>query len=150
MKFIGYYQFAGGIIGLIFVIWGLMYADITTVSMILFVFLMSFYIYSIYCGFALLERKKNSFLHTTINQSLQIVAFAYGGYTFEYVAGVLFVIDFYSNFPEINFKLGLSRFNLSINADYSRHALQINLMPVAMLLYLLNIKRAMEREKFDI
>ena len=150
MKFFIIYQFAGGGLGLVLVIWSVVSNTTFTATSILVTTLISaFYLYSIFCGFELQELKKNSFLHTIINQSIQILGFAYHGFSFQYVAGIFFTLQLLPSYPYILFNSGLSTFDISINANTSRSELNINLIAIAILIMFLKNMRALNRKRYE-
>lgn len=143
LKQLAYYQNAGGIIGLIMVIW--LIAQTTTITgLIILIFILAggLYSFSIYCGRLLLKGDYDLGLKlSTINQALQIFSFALFGFAFRFVAGLYIGIGIdYTNDFNIKFLFSLSDFQISINRDKELITLGFNFLAIFLIQYIMRIK----------
>lgn len=146
---LGYYQFIGGIIGL-----GLLIAALTTISnfeVLLLIILSSgaaLFSFSIYCGILLIRKKEIGIRRSIINQFLQILAFSYAGYSYQYFSGMglSIGIDITESFNFITY-LGLSSWKLNINTDSVLSTIEINLVAIILLSNLFSLQKRIELKK---
>ncbi|NOU58521.1 hypothetical protein [Marinifilum caeruleilacunae] len=135
------YQIIGGLLG-IYVTAYLMTRTHNLNGTILLIFLLAagLYLFSIKSGIALLQKDyRKGLIYSMINQVLQIVSIAVGGYKFDYFSGSKFTLG--CNFTDgifFNFNFGLtSEFNFSYNVDKYEYYLHINILAI-LILYVLN------------
>ncbi len=135
---IGFYQMAGGLLGL-----GLFVkllpqlnqpAGTTWVGIGLAAAL---YLFSVACGGALLLHTRNSVNWSIANQGLQVVSFGIAGFAYNYVAGIKLgmALNFGTEWV-FKFRFSVSSFQFMINAAGAASFVGINLVAL-LLLYLL-------------
>ncbi|TSD63360.1 hypothetical protein FFF34_017345 [Inquilinus sp. KBS0705] len=141
LKIIGLVQLIGGIFGIGLMAYLMMHIEtITGPTLLILLFGLSLYIYSIYCGKSLLfdRNKTKAIIVGIINQALQILQFGMFGYAFKYVSGFEFTVGIQNLSLKFNISAILSSFTMSINsqADFN---LSINLMALAGAIILVEI-----------
>jgi hypothetical protein len=143
------YQILGGLLGLFYV--GTAISEIGLMNVSLNAYLIagiSLYIYSIYCGIILLQRRVNSLEYSLVNQYLQLLSVAGSSIIFQFVAGFSMRIIFYLDggfTTGINFSL--SSVNLGFNLDNSSHGVGVNLVAGGIVFILHHQLIAISRER---
>jgi hypothetical protein len=141
---LGIYQVAGGIFGIGFLIWATIANKYINYFFILPVL---FYSYSILCGVLCINTHNSSLTHSLINQFLQLVGFAILGYGVEYVSGIFFDITFnLTDSFDLNWRAGLSTFNLNINSNPSVFILDLNFIALAIIFWILKLSTKVNQE----
>jgi hypothetical protein len=140
MKSLGYYQIAGGIIGILLTI-RILITQETINGLILLFILIAFFLYSfsIYCGNLLRKLDLNGLNYSRWNQGLQILQFGLFGVGFKYFSGLFFKFGF--NWTESftpYFELGISSWALSyLPKKLDEVVLYLNIVPI-IVLYLIS------------
>jgi|WetSurMetagenome_2_1015567.scaffolds.fasta_scaffold05627_7 hypothetical protein len=89
INFLAYYQIVGGIIGFVLTLWLLTSLSFNILTLMVLLVTIGLYIFSIYCGKVLIDRRIKRGLELSItNQALQAISFYYAGFSLRYVAGV--------------------------------------------------------------
>src|SRR5206468_549200 len=125
---IGWYQIIGGGVGFLIILFSLLATDqLQALTILVYGFMLLFFMYSIICGILCVKHTSNALTHSIINQFLQLVSFAFLGYSFFYVAGLYLYVGLdLSNSFEIKFGLGISSFSFNINREQERTEVNIN------------------------
>ena len=145
---LGAYQFIGGLIGLVLLIYSIYINGFNAIAAIFFLIIfLFFYGYSIVCGILCLKRHELALTFSYINQLLQIIAISITGYTYKYVAG-LYLSLFFDFTHNINFTfgLGISNMELQFNTDSNITMLQINLVAIACMIWIDKLKGKIKNE----
>lgn len=145
---LGLYQIFGGGIGILFLLWALINTTNFTASLIvLLVFALSLFSFSIYCGYRCVYLKENCLKYSLANQLLQLVGLSFAGVSYMYAAGVFiaFGLDSSAAF-DIKLRFGISKAALSINNSSSMFAIHINLIALILLLWIDRLMRRLRTE----
>lgn len=145
---LAYYQIAGGIIGLLLLIWYIAHTvTITGIIILVFILTLGLYSFSIYCGNQLLKGKISVGLKLSqINQSLQILNIAILGYAFKYVAGLILSVGIdYTNEFKFILDYSLSEFQFRINKDITIVTVGINLVAVFLVYFIGILQQEVEK-----
>jgi hypothetical protein len=146
---LGLYQIFGGAIGIILVVVGIFRSSLfTSLNVLIFIFVLLFFSYSIFCGALCLKASKKALEHSLINQILQLIGFAAMGFAFKYVAGIYLAagLDLTDSF-NFSFGAGISKFNFNFNVDKDKLDLDLNLVAVCLVYW---IDRLIKRVKEEI
>jgi hypothetical protein len=150
MKYIGYYQMAGGILGLILFLRGFIYQQSLS-GFIFLIYLIAFLLFSfsIYSGNLLRKGNIKGFSLSTWNQILQIVQFSISAIGFEYYSGIFFNIGFQWTEKFIpDFNLGLSGYVIRYAENNTNNiAVYINLIPLIIIYYIFKSENEIEERK---
>ena len=143
LNILGFYQIIGGVIGL-FILFQSMHATGFSILIIIFlpILFALLFIYSIICGILCLKRHDLALSLSYINQILQIMGFAFAGFSFIYVSGIYFLVVF--NFTEhlnVDYKSGLSTVKLFYNIAQKPIQLEINLIAPLLLIYISHLSK---------
>jgi len=127
---IGWYQIIGGSIGVILILYLFATeAEIENVAIAIYAISALFFLYSIICGVLCLNKKNSAFAYSLVNQLLQLIGFAFGGFAFIYIAGLYMSIGIdLSNSIDLNFSAGVSKFEFNINREQGRVEVSVNLI----------------------
>ena len=89
-----YYQIAGGILGICLTIWLIAKTvTITGLFLLIILFALGLYAFTIYCGQQLLKGDpKKALTLSIINQCLQAISFTMFGYAYKYASGLFLSI----------------------------------------------------------
>jgi len=147
IKVISIFQIIGGIIGIAFI-------SITFVKnwefepvLLVGIFSICFYIYSLFCGITLLKPGKGSFKYTIVNQLLQVFHISVPEFSFQYVSGLSMNVGFsFMDKTTMDFGAGLSVFKFVLNQDTRGFFIGLNLVALFFLYQLRNIRRAALRD----
>ncbi len=134
LQLVGYYQIIGGALGMLTAIWAL-FTQTVKIEVFMYLFALCLYLYSMYCGYLLLQDKHNGIKLSIYNQAIQVIEFAMFGYAYGFVAGipVQIGIDLTEKFT-FHFFTGVSKFYMSINKNPQLLQLNINFF-AAFLIY---------------
>ncbi|QNF34035.1 hypothetical protein HUW51_15380 [Adhaeribacter swui] len=144
LKYLGWYQIAGGILGLFIILWTILNRSTVPGSTLsIFFIAMALYAFSIYCGSLLIQeetKSKTKIKWTRINQSLQIIHLSAFGITYKFYSGIQlsFGVDLSNNFL-INFLYSLSGFELAYSSISAEIIVMINIVPILILKYLTKV-----------
>ena len=135
---LGLYQMVGGAIGIFMILWAIYKnGQLTVFAVLICLFIIPFFSYSIYCGTLCIKANKNALRYSLINQIFQVVGFAMMGFAFKYVAGFYFTLGL--NLTEsINFNLdaGISKFAFNFNRESERLEIDFNLIAFALIYWI--------------
>jgi hypothetical protein len=145
---LGLYQVIGGLMGVFFIIWGIVQSlPFTTLSVLLYLFILSFFSYSIYAGILCLKTRKNALTHSLINQVLQLISVALLGFAFQYVAGAYFTIGLdLTESLNLQFGAGISEFDFSLNNNTDRLLVSVNLIALALIYWIDKLMKKVKEE----
>jgi len=150
MKNIGYYQIAGGILGLILTLRAFVYEQaLSGLSFLLYSIAILLFVFSIYSGNLLRKANIKGFSFSTWNQVLQVIQISISAFGFEYYSGVFFNIGFQWTekfIPDFNF--GLSGWILRYtDYDLNHNSVYINIVPLLVIYYIRKIQDQIEERK---
>ena len=145
---LGLYQIAGGVVGILLILWSI-YKNQLFSGLVVFLYLiiLLFYAYSIFCGALCMQAKSNALLHSLINQVLQFIGFTALGFAFNYVAGVSLTIGI--NFTEsmkFDYGLGISDFLLRFNMESDKFIIDINLVAFGIIYWIEKLRKNIKEE----
>ncbi len=145
---LGYYQIIGGIVGFIIAAVSFVQTEGFNSLILGFLFLTAaLFLFSIYCGVLCLKFKKQGLSLSLINQTLQVIGFAVGGYSFQYVAGLYFVIGVdMTDSVSFDFGVGLSKLDFSINHDHQKAIILINVVACIIANRIMNLQEHVKEE----
>jgi hypothetical protein len=146
-KTLGIYQIIGGSIGALLVLWGLLSVQQFSGLIILYLFILVFFGFSIYCGTLCLKTKNNSLRFSLINQILQVIGIAMFGLTFKYAAGVYFSAGL--NLTEsfnLTFGAGVSKFDFNFNNENERLEVDFNFIALGLIIFIERLKKIVKEE----
>ncbi|MCD8739235.1 hypothetical protein LT679_01360 [Mucilaginibacter roseus] len=133
LKIISSLQIAGGVLGLLLIAEMLINTgSINGALLLIFMFGLSLFIFSIRAGVGLLRNEKYGALLTIINQCLQIVHWRMLGYGLSYSSAFEFVVGIKDGGPNFNIGLMKSNFAMFIRSD-GAFTMQLNMVAIAML-----------------
>ncbi|MDB5221533.1 MAG: hypothetical protein JWN83_200 [Chitinophagaceae bacterium] len=142
LRILGIYEIIGGIIGLYLTFTFLIsLVDIPELIILFFSIAIALYSFSILCGILILSRKDKQLKYSSINHYLQLINFAFLGYSFKYASGIyLFIgIDF-THLIKFNLNLGLSTWRIMFNNGGNLMEVNINLVSLFILLFINKLK----------
>jgi hypothetical protein len=148
IKYIGFYQLIGGIVGILNTIRFL--PNLTQINGGIFLILMlifALYSYSIYCGFLLIKKRNIKGLNFSIyNQLIQIIGFGVLGFAFHFTAGIYAGIKLnLTNDTILTFMFGHSAAMININSNPEFTELSLNIIALILLNIILNLKSKVEK-----
>ncbi|MBX9889196.1 MAG: hypothetical protein K2Y30_14810 [Flavobacteriaceae bacterium] len=148
VKYLGFYQLIGGIIGILNTIRFL--PNFTQINGGIFLLLLAIFLlysFSVFCGYLLLKKRNIEGLNLSIyNQLIQIVGFGVLGYAFHFTAGVYGGIKLnLTNDTIINFMFGHSMARIDINNLNGFTEISINFIAIILLNLIFNLKSEVEK-----
>ena len=146
---LGLYQIFGGTVGIIIIVWSI-YQDsfLTELTLLIYLFILLFFGYSIFCGILCLKTKPNALGHSLTNQILQVISFAIMGFSFKYIAGFYFTIGLdLTDVVKFDFGLGLSNFSFNLNNEKDRLEIDFNLIALAVIYWIDKLMKKVKEEK---
>jgi hypothetical protein len=151
LKYLGYYQLIGGIIGTFNTFRFIPNFDKMNGALLLF-FLLIFTLfgYSIFCGYLLIKKQYSKGLNLSIyNQFIQIISFGVMGYAFSFTSGIYAGIKLnLTNDTILTFMFGYSEANIQINTSSDFTELSLNFVSIVLLNLIFNLKSKLD--KFEI
>ena len=149
---IGWYQIIGGGIGVIIILYSLFTTtQLAGPNVLIYIFMLLFFAYSIFCGTLCIKHKTNAMKHSLINQFLQLIGFAFFGFAFTYVAGLYLSVGLdLSNSIDMEFDVGISKFNFNINREHERAEINFNLVAFGLIYWIDKLVRRIKTEKANI
>jgi hypothetical protein len=146
---LGLYQIIGGGVGILIIIWGIYKAQVFTgLIVLIYLFVLLFFAYSIFCGSLCLKTKENALRYSLINQILQVIGFAMMGFAFKYVAGFYFTIGLdLTDSITFGFGAGISKFDFNFNTENDRLEVDFNIVALALIYW---IDKLMKKAKDEI
>ncbi|MDB5134157.1 MAG: hypothetical protein JWP37_760 [Mucilaginibacter sp.] len=151
LRVLTWYQIIGGILGILVTIWiAAKLEQIRWVILLVVLFAMCLYVFSIYAGRLLLTDKYLTGLKLSIiNQAMQILQFAVMGYAFLYASGLMLAIGITTSEGftfTCNFELA-SMWKISIATSEREFSLAINLVAIYFLYFTEKLQTTIKREK---
>lgn len=146
---LGIYQAAGGIIGILIIGWAAFHNPFfNSLIALLYLLVVIAFAYSIACGILCLKLHQHALRYSLINQLLQLLSIAIGGFAFEYVAGIslYFGIDF-TNTIRLGAEFGISGFSFNFNTDQDQMILYINIVALLLIIWIERIKKRTRQEQ---
>ncbi|MCZ8197007.1 MAG: hypothetical protein O9267_05335 [Flavobacterium sp.] len=148
LKYIGFYQLVGGIVGILNTIRFL--PNLTQVNGGIFLILLlifALYSYSIYCGYLLIKKRNIKGINYSIyNQLIQIIGFGVLGFAFHFTAGIYTGIKLnLTNDTILTFMFGHSAAMININSNPEFTELSLNIIALILLNLILNLKSKIEK-----
>ena len=146
---LGIYQTAGGILGIFIIIWAIYYSTlITGSSVLIYLLILLFFSYSIFCGILCIKKNEDALVHSLINQMLQVFGFAIMGFALKYIAGFYLTIGIdLSNSLEFSFGTGISKFDFNFNNQKERLELDVNLIALAFIYWIDKLMQKVKAEE---
>lgn len=146
----GIYQIVGGIIGIALSLYFTSKAGLFNFPiLILTLFVLSLYSFSVFCGFLLLRKSYLKGLNLSIiNQVLQIITFSVLGFTFQYTSGIF--LYFGLNLTEdtlFTYNIGLTTFNFKWNSDSNITTFSINIVAVILMNFAFKLREKIAKEE---
>lgn len=139
LKGIGIFEITGGITGLGAIVWLMLQGTETnTFVLLILLFAIGFYVYSIFAGLKLFKKLEYGIFHSRILQYIQIPAFSIGLLTYIMSSGGYFLIGYNYTEKTITFSFALiaSKFQLNILDRGESEFLSINLLAIVVLILL--------------
>lgn len=154
INILAYYQIVGGAIGIIFLVWMVATTfPIQGLNILLYLFMAVFLGFSIYSGWLLVEKRiETGLTFSKINQILQVFGIAFGGFAYEYVAGLAFLsgIDLEDGANFI-FNFTFSKFELYFNSSKDFARIEINLVAIYLVYFISKLQDTIATQKnFDV
>jgi len=145
---LGFYQIIGGVLGLIVILWNMFETFLmSALGILLYLFILLFFAYSIFCGILCLKANKNALRLSLINQILQVIGFAIMGFGFKYIAGVYFSIGLdLSESIKFGVGAGISSFNFNFNNQTERLELDFNVVAIALIYWIDKLMKKVKEE----
>ena len=150
ISFLAYYQVAGGTVGILLLIWLLASTfPVLGMNILLYLFMAILFGLSICSGWLLIDKRIEIGLTLSkINQMLQIFGIAFGGFAYEYVAGV-------GLSPGINLEDGasfdfnfyLSKLELYINSSKDFAKVEFNLVAIYLVYFIIKLQNRVANQK---
>jgi hypothetical protein len=127
------YQIIGGVLGIGLTLWMINLTSVSSVFLLLVLFVCALYGYSIYCGVLLLQERKDGLVHSKINQLLQVVSFSLLGYAYQFTSGAALSVGLDLT-ESLSFKFNLSASSWQVNINSDSRALIVNVNLLALFL----------------
>jgi hypothetical protein len=144
INILAYYQIVGGAIVIIFLVWMVATTfPIQGLNILLYLFMAVLFGLSIWSGWLLIEKRIEVGLTLSkINQILQIFGIAFGGFAYEYVAGI-------GLSPGINlqegatftFNFSFSKFELYFNSSKDFARVEFNLVALYLVYFIMKLQK---------
>ena len=138
INYIGWYQLLGGLGGALYILYSLIAVHKrTSIQFLVFGFMITFFIYSIFCGIKCIQLHKKALTFTMINQLFQLFGFAVTGYAFRYIAGIYLTVGV-NLLHAIEFSLGYGflKFDFSLNQHSPDVWVSFNLIAFALVFWI--------------
>lgn len=145
---LGIYQVAGGAVGILIIIWSIYRSFLLTgLSVLIYLLVLLFFSYSIFCGILCLKAKKNALQHSLANQLLQVIGFALLGFAFRYAAGLFLSIGLdLTESIQLTFGAGISKFDFTLNIDADKLEVNFNVIPFAIIYWIDKLMKRVKEE----
>jgi len=139
INLLAYYQLAGGVVGMLMILWALtQIGSITGLVLAILIIVALLYSFSIFCGRKLLSGEIDLGLKLSkLIQVVQIFSFALLGYAFKFIAGfgVLIGFDFTDSF-NFRFAFNTSDFQINYNSDDEVVSLMVNILAIYLIQFI--------------
>lgn len=147
---LAYYQIVGGVIGIIFLVWMVATTfPIPGLNILLYLFMAIFFGFSIYSGWLLTEKRiETGLTFSKINQLLQVLGIAFGGFAYEYVSG--FTLSPAINLEDsahFTFNFSLSKFELYFNSNKDFARVEFNLLAIYLVYFISKLQKTIAAQK---
>jgi len=150
MKYIGYYQLAGGFLGIILTLRIFSYEpSFSGLSLLFYAIAFLLFGFSIYCGNLLRKGNTKGLLLSTFNQILQILQFSISIIGFTYYSGICFSLGFQwieKFIPDFNIALSQWQFRYTEN-DMDHLSVYINIVPLLIIYFIWKIEKNIDDRK---
>ena len=145
---LGLYQIIGGAVGLLIILWSIFKTPLFTgLTVVVYLFILLFFAYSIFCGTLCLKTNKNALGHSLTNQIFQVIGFAMMGYAFKYVAGFYLTIGLdLTDSINLDFGAGVSKFDFNFNNEKDRLEVDFNLVAFALIYWIDKLMKKVKEE----
>ncbi|WP_301929355.1 hypothetical protein [Ferruginibacter sp.] len=145
---LGLYQVIGGVAGIIVFIWLFYRGQVfTLLAFVPYMFVLVFFLYSIYCGILCMKVKKAALTHSFINQLLQLVPFTVFGFAFKYVAGIGIMVGFdLTHTINFTFDADISSFAFGSINDPADFVIEINLIALVLVIWIDKLRTKVHEE----
>ena len=145
---LGLYQIFGGSVGILIIIWAIYKSPLLTgLTVLVFLFILLFFVYSIFCGTLCLKTKKNALGHSLTNQILQVIGFAIMGFAFNYISGLYLIIGLdLTDSIKLDFGAGISKFDFNLNNEKDRLEVDFNLVAFAVIFWIDKLMKKVKEE----
>ena len=143
IKFVGFYQLIGGIIGILNTIRFLPnFAQLNGGIFLILLTIFVLYGFSVFCGFLLIRKGNIEGLNLSIyNQLIQIIGFGVFGFAFNFTAGIYAGIKLnLTNETILKFFVGHSSSMININMNTEFTQLSINFIALILVNFIFNLK----------
>ena len=145
---LGLYQIFGGLVGILIIIWAIYKSPLLTgLTVLVYLFILLFFVYSIFCGTLCLKTKKNALGHSLTNQILQVIGFAIMGFAFNYVSGLYLTIGLdLTDSIKLDFGAGISKFDFNLNNEKDRLEVDFNFVAFAVIFWIDKLMKKVKEE----
>jgi hypothetical protein len=147
LRALAIYQIVGGLLGLITTTWiAIQFPTFTPFIIFLFAIAFGLYIFSLVSGWLLWNKYVAGVQCSLINQYLQIVQFAIGGFAYTYISGAYFSLGIdltYSYRLLIDFGI-ISTWQLKAFTQTQVVQLSFNFVAILLIVFLTHVKRDLE------
>jgi len=150
MRYIGYYQLAGGFLGIILVFNSFIYErSLSGLTLVFYSIIFLLFGFSLYCGNLLRKGNIKGLSLTTYNQFLQLVQFFICGIGFTYYSGIAFSVGIQVKEKILpDFIITISEAKLSyINNGINHSSVYINFVPILIIYLIWRIESEIESRK---
>ncbi|WP_336518556.1 hypothetical protein [Pollutibacter soli] len=139
---LGIYQIAGGLIGIVKILFAFFVNfSFNGLEIIFYVIMLSFFIFSVFAGFACINGRSDALKFSSLNQYFQILSFSILSLSFSYIAGVYLSINFdITNSTELDLGFGYSKFSLRIDDKNEKTYVHINLIAIGLVYWIDKLK----------
>jgi len=136
--YIGWYQLLGGLGGALYILYSLIAVHKrTSLQFLVFGFMITFFIYSIFCGIRCIQLHRKALTFTMINQLHQLFGFAFSGYAFRYIAGIYVTVGVnLAHSIEFSLGYGFLKFDFSWNQHSPELWVSFNLIAFALVFWI--------------
>ena len=153
ITFLAYYQIAGGTIGILLLIWLIASTfPVPGMSILLYLFMAMLFGLSICSGWLLIEKRiEQGLTLSKINQLLQIFGIAFGGFAYEYVAGISLALGVnLEDSANFIFNFSISKLELYVNSSKDFAKVEFNLIAIYLVYFIIKLQNAVSQHKESI
>jgi uncharacterized protein YacL len=145
---LGVYQIVGGAIGALLILWAILHtSEFNTTLILISVFILALFGYSIFCGISCIQTRRNALMHSLLNQALQVLSFAIPGFAFSYTAGVSVSVGMVmTDTLEFDFGAGISSVIVNTNTEQEHLKLGFNLVAIFLILWINKLMKTAKEE----
>ncbi|MBC5994711.1 hypothetical protein [Pontibacter cellulosilyticus] len=144
LKYIGWYQIAGGVIGIGLTLWLVLTTEtMSNLTVLVILLALGLYSFSIYSGNLLTkpERIEKGIKLTIVHQLLQVFYISLFGMTYQYYSGFQLSVgmDLTNSFL-FKFNFSFSGFNFSYNPNADNLIVMLNIVPLILISFLEKVR----------